>query len=56
MDFARARQHFLPLHTVGLAAVGCVAQSRACADGGLMPLQGGAPRSPDRRNLEDGGT
>ena len=23
---------------------------------GLMPLQGDAPRSPDRRNLEDGGT
>ena len=33
---ARARQHFLPLHTAGLAAVGCAAQSRGCADGGLM--------------------
>ena len=49
---ARARQHFLPVHTAGLAAVGYLAQFGGCADGGLIPYN----PSPDRRKLEDGGT
>ena len=38
-ELAPVRPTFLPVLTAGLAAVGCVAQLRGCADGVLMPLQ-----------------